>query len=150
VFVSSWRHSYQGVVPEATLGDLDENEIATWLRTLVGSSDSSTTVAESNDEILGFCRYGEDPDKPGRGHIFSLYVAPRASGRGLGRRLLSHALDELAKQGLDPVTLWVFEKNERAQQLYASYGFSPDGGRLVEAEYGAEEIGLCRVSGSTE
>ncbi len=145
VFVSAWRGSYGGVVSEARLRGLDEGDIAAWLRALLASACSTTTVAESPDgEVLGFCRYGEDPGDPRRGHVFSLYVAPSASGRGLGRRLLATALEDLAGRRLDPVSIWVFERNEPARRLYDTFGFSPDGGRLVEPEYGADEIRLRR------
>ena len=149
VFVSAWKRSYPGIVSAASLRGLDENEIAVWLRTLLDSGGSTTTVAESEDhELLGFCRYGKDPNDGRKGHIFSLYVAASASGRGLGRRLLAAALADLEQHRLDPVTIWVFERNELALRLYASFGFSPDGGRLVEPEYGAAEVRLRRVAKS--
>jgi ribosomal protein S18 acetylase RimI-like enzyme len=146
VFVSAWRHSYRGIVPEENLRSLDENEIADWLEKLIGSTSSTTTAAESaHHDVLGFCRHGPDPEDAGRGHIFSLYVAPAASGRGLGSYLLAHALADLERRHLDPVTIWVFEQNERARRLYTGFGFFPDATRRVEAEYGAEEIRLCRL-----
>jgi len=145
VFVAAWRHSYDGVVSKALLGALDENEIAAWLRTLIGGGDSTTTVAESADsELHGFCRHGVDPDDAGRGHVFSLYVAPTASGRGIGTCLLAHALEDLERNRLDPVTLWVFAKNTAARRFYAAFGFLADGARRVEPKYGAEEVRLCR------
>jgi ribosomal protein S18 acetylase RimI-like enzyme len=143
VFVSAWRHSYHGVVPEDRLEGLDESEIASWLETLIAKASSTMTVAESKDhELLGFCRHGPDPDDARMGHVFSLYVRPSSSGRGLGSRLLAHALEDLARRQLDPVTIWVFEKNAPARRLYAGFGLVPDGARRVEPEYGAEEIRL--------
>jgi len=119
---------------------------ADWLEKLIGSTSSTTTAAESaHHDVLGFCRHGPDPEDAGRGHIFSLYVAPAASGRGLGSYLLAHALADLERRHLDPVTIWVFEQNERARRLYTGFGFFPDATRRVEAEYGAEEIRLCRL-----
>ena len=149
VFVSSWRHAYPGVVAEEKLRALEEGAIAVWLETLIGAGDTSTTVAQSADrELLGFCRHGRDPDDRARGHVFSLYVTPAASGRGLGSRLLAHALDDLSRRDLDPVTIWVFEQNTPARRLYEGFGFSPDGARRVEPEYGAEEIRLRRLGKS--
>ena len=149
VFVSAWRDSYPGIVADAILEALDEREIADWLRTLIAADGSTMTVAEAGShELVGFCRHGGDPDDGRRGHVYSLYVAPGAGGRGLGRRLLAHALDDLQQRRLDPVTLWVFERNEPALRLYASFGFAPDGGRRVKPEYGADEIRLRRVGKS--
>jgi len=147
VFVSAWLSAYQGVVSEESLSRLDEKQIATWLRSLLSSAGSSTIVAEANDgELLGFCRLGEDPDITGCGHIFSVYVAPSASRRGLGHRLLARALEDRERRLPGDVTLWVFEENAPARRLYSGFGFSPDGARRVEPEYGAEELRLRRVS----
>jgi len=150
VFVSAWRGAYRGVVAEETLNRLDEDEIAAWLETLVGSSDSTTLVAETDErDLLGFCRFGPDPDDSRFGHIFSLYVSAPSSGRGIGHRLLAGALEDLSRRGLDPVTLWVFEENTPARRFYATFGFCPDGARRVEPEYDAEEIRLRREAKST-
>ena len=150
VFVSAWLSAYPGVVSDDSLRSLEEEQTAAWLGPLLCAPGSTTIVAEADDgELLGFCRFGEDPDIAGCGHIFSLYVAPSASRRGLGRRLLALALEELEQlvPGGD-VTLWVFEENAPARQLYSGFGFSPDGGRRVEPEYGAEELRLCLVPGT--
>ena len=148
VFVSAWRAGYVGIVAPAVLDSLDEEDIADWLGTLTASNGPTTWLAESAaGEILAFSRHGEDPVDSRRGHIFSLYVAPEASGRGLAKALLEHDLGLLAERGLRTVTLWVFEENRAARNLYASFGFVPDGGRRVEPEYGAQEVRLRRDGG---
>ena len=121
-----------------------------WLETLIGENSTTMTVAESKDhELLGFCRHGQDPGDARMGHVFSLYVRPSSSGHGVGSRLLAHAFEDLARRQLDPVTIWVFEKNAPARRLYSDFGFLPDGARRIEAEYGAEEIRLSLVLEST-
>jgi ribosomal protein S18 acetylase RimI-like enzyme len=149
VFVAAWRQSYRGVVAESILRGLDENEIAGWLRTLLRQGVWTTNVAEARShELLGFCRYGVDPDDADNGHIFSLYVLPAASGRGIGGQLLAQALRDLDRRHLGPVTLWVFERNETARRFYTGFNFRPDGGRRIEAEYGAQEVRLSRAAGT--
>jgi GntR family transcriptional regulator len=146
VFVSAWRAGYVGIVEQAVLDALDEAEIADWLGTLTSSNGPTTWLAESADgKILAFSRHGEDPLDSRRGHIYSMYVAPEASGRGLAKALLEHDLQLLAERGLATVTLWVFEENRAARNLYASFGFVPDGARRVEPEYGAPEVRLRRT-----
>jgi GntR family transcriptional regulator len=149
VFVSSWRASYVGIVSDEVLDALDEADIADWLATLTASNGPTTWVAEpvtasGGGEIVAFSRHGEDPVDSRRGHIFSLYVAPAASGRGIAKALLEHDLNLLSERGLVTVTLWVFEENRAARNLYASFGFEPDGARRVEPQYGAQEIRLRR------
>jgi GntR family transcriptional regulator len=150
VFVSSWRAGYKDLVADDVLDALDEADIADWLGTLTASNGPTTWLAESTagpgaGEILAFSRHGEDPADSRRGHVFSLYVAPKANGRGIAKALLHHDLDLLSERGLSTVTLWVFEENRVARNLYASFGFEPDGARRVEPQYGAQEIRLRRT-----
>jgi ribosomal protein S18 acetylase RimI-like enzyme len=105
-------------------------------------------LAEAEDgTVLGWLRCGDDPADARNGHIYSLYVRPSAGGRGVGRRLLEHGIEQCGGNRGRAVTLWVFEANTRARRLYGSAGFVPDGGRQVEAEYGAQEIHLTRPAG---
>jgi GntR family transcriptional regulator len=146
VFVSAWRDGYVGIVDQTVLDALDEEDIADWLGTLTSSNGPTTWAVESSDgQIVAFSRYGEDPSDSRRGHIYSLYVAPHARGRGIAKALVDHDLMLLSERGLDTVTLWVFEQNQAARHLYGSFEFVPDGARRVEPQYGAQEIRLRRT-----
>ncbi len=145
VFVLAWRSGYVGIVEEPVLDALDEIEIADWLGTMTSSNGPTTWLAESADGgVLAFSRHGEDPEDSRRGHIYSLYVDPAATGRGIAKALLDHDLQLLGERGLGTVTLWVFEHNQAARGLYTSFGFLPDGARRVEPQYGAPEIRMRR------
>ena len=120
MFVSAWRHAYEGVVSAESLRQLDEGNVAEWLGKVMSTGESVTIVAEpENSRILGFCRYGADPNEAAKGHIFSLYVLPSAAGHGVGSRLLTAALEGLALRGLDTVReIWVLRRtNLRADSI---------------------------------
>lgn len=69
-----------------------------------------------------------------RGHaqVLSVAVAPKAQGRGIGRKLVQAGLDLLRTQGISRVKLEVRPENAPARRIYASLGF--------------EEIGVSRDS----
>jgi ribosomal protein S18 acetylase RimI-like enzyme len=147
VFIAAWRDAYPGIVDDAVIDALDEAKVTDWLGNIVSAANHRTVVAESpNGQVVGFIGFGAEPDDPRKGHVFSLYTHPSVGRRGIGRRLLEHALVSLADRDLHTVTLWVFDGNERALGLYRSAGFNPDGGRRVEPEFGAQEIRLVRVA----
>ncbi len=146
VFVSAWRERYRSVVPHEVIDSLDQREITDWLRRLVTATDQITIVCEEHDAApVGFVRYGLDPADARTGHIYALYVHGARVRRGHGRRLLEHSLAALAERGHTEVTLWVFEENWPARELYASLGFRPDGATRVEPQYRAPEIRLRRT-----
>jgi GntR family transcriptional regulator len=145
VFVAAWRSSYVGIVAATVLDALDEAEVSDWLgRVTAGGGPTTWVVETSSGEVVAFSRHGEDPSDGRRGHIYSLYVAPWASGQGIAKAVLDHDLRLLSERGYETVTLWVFEANQAGRSLYESFGFAPDGARRVEPEYGAEEIRMRR------
>ena len=146
VFIEAWRGGYRGVVADSIIDALDFEDTTKWLGDLIVTKSAQTLVAElAPGHVVGFTRFGTEPDNPGNGHIFSLYVAPSAGGRGIGRLLLEKALTVLDPLSIRPVTLWVFEENTRARKIYSDAGFVPDGGRRVEDLYGAQEVRLRRL-----
>jgi anhydro-N-acetylmuramic acid kinase len=145
VFVRCFRSAYPGILADEVLAGLDEASIREWLREQVAHPEPGerTVVATRDGKVVAFVRFGPDPDDQRRGHVFSLYTDPGASGAGIGRALLEHAVGELRRAGFGTVTLWVFERNQRARRLYQRAGFRPDGARQVEPEWGAPEIRLA-------
>jgi ribosomal-protein-alanine N-acetyltransferase len=63
------------------------------------------------------------------GEIANLAVSPAAWGGGVGRALLTSALDVAAARGATAVYLEVRDSNERARRLYRSSGFEEVGRR---------------------
>jgi GntR family transcriptional regulator len=149
VFVSSWQAGYPGVVDDAVIAALDETEVADWLLPMETASQRTVLAASADGSVLGWVRFGDDPDDARNGHIYSLYVRPSAGGRGVGRRLLEHGIEQCTAESERAVTLWVFEANARARRLYSAAGFVDDGRRQVEPEYGAQEVHLTRPAGGT-
>ena len=89
-------------------------------------------VAERADEILGFANAGPNtlphPDaQPTHAELRRLYIARRAQGMGLGTRLFETALDWMVAHTDGPLWIGVWSGNEKAQKLYAAYGFQKAG-----------------------
>ncbi len=66
------------------------------------------------------------------GYISDLAVAPAFEGQGIARRLLQTAEDWAREHGFPRLSLYVFEGNTRARQLYAQCGFAPEITRYVK------------------
>jgi GntR family transcriptional regulator len=146
VFVAAWREAYPGVIDAKTLEYLDPGEWAARLGVDAAEPSATIVAVEPDGRVVGWIRFGEDPEGSEDGYVHSLYVHPDANGRGTGRRLLEQAVQALEAAGHPAVTLWVFEENERARRFYAANGFIPDGGRRIELEWRANEVHLTRVA----
>lgn len=147
LFLACWRRSYRGVLPDRVVDLYDPVSARDlWQRSFADAPDGREVVlAERPDRtIVGVVTMGEDPGRPGVGHIFSLYVHPEAQGQGIGARLVSVAEDRLASSGYAEASLWVFEANVRARAFYERLDWRPDGNHRVEPEYGECESRLTR------
>jgi ribosomal protein S18 acetylase RimI-like enzyme len=135
VRVAAWQAAYRGLLPDAYLdrADLDQTEAAFLHDRLqrLGSR-AWVSVAECNQQIVGYCAYGQTEDTdgaPASGQIYDLYIHPAAWSHGIGRQLLASALATLTTQRCVDATLFVLEANMPARGFYARLGWQPDGHR---------------------
>lgn len=101
--------------PEHVAAQLSDPEKMSW-------------VAEAAAGLLGYVHVGPTklphPDaRPHHGELYQLYVRSEAQGLKLGGKLLSTALDHLAKTRAGPIWVGVWSRNFRAQAIYAAQGF---------------------------
>lgn len=69
----------------------------------------------------------DDEALPGEYYIDSLAVLPANRSNGIGKALLQQAIARAGQLGIPRVTIAVDPDNPRAERLYASLGFQPDG-----------------------
>jgi RimJ/RimL family protein N-acetyltransferase len=135
--VRGWLAAYRGLIPDAVLDGLSvERRTEQWRETIASQnpdSDGRTWVVEEAGDVKGFAGTGAVRDPPddlaAAGEVLVIYLAPEARGKGLGRVIFSHAVDDLKARGFDPIVVWVFEANAVARRFYEAAGFRPDGAR---------------------
>jgi L-amino acid N-acyltransferase YncA len=130
--------AYRGLIPDSVLDGLSVERRATFWRDTITSettaeSTARTWVVEETGKVRGFASTGALRDQPddlaSAGEIFAIYLAPEARGRGLGRALFGHIVDDLRKRAFDPIVVWVFEANADTRRFYEAAGFRVDGAR---------------------
>lgn len=95
-----------------------------------------TIAVEAGD---GLCGYVGVSVAGSQADILTIGTAPSAQGRGLGRRLLSHAADCARDAGAEVLHLDVAADNSAALRLYQSFGFD-ELGRRPDYYAGADAI----------
>ncbi|MCE1173332.1 MAG: N-acetyltransferase family protein [Propionibacteriales bacterium] len=82
-------------------------------------------VAVEDGQVLGYASYGEFRHKVGfdstREH--SVYVAPAAQGRGVGRDLMLALIDQARANGVHVLVGGLSADNEASLKLHAALGF---------------------------
>jgi GNAT superfamily N-acetyltransferase len=148
IHVSSWRAAYAGQLPDQFLEGLSiqERDTAWQLQLRTPPRGSRVLLVEREPgHVVGFASVGacRDQDADQRaGELHALYVHPDHWGRGLGRLLHDHAMNDLRQAGFRTATLWVLRTHHAAQRFYANSGWTPDGCAKVES---VGEVALAEV-----
>lgn len=134
VHVASWNAAYRGVIADDALDTLTEERLTgEWRAEIERPEAPGVTVAvvEDGDRVAGYARYGpgrdDDLDPASAAEVYGFYLHPDEWGKGAGRVLMDHALDDLRGRGFTLGVLWVVQANERAQGFYRALGFELDG-----------------------
>ena len=78
--------------------------------------------------------------------LVSMYVRPRARGRGMGDALVATVINWAAQKNATSVHLWVTETNPHARALYERCGFTPTGERQpLPSDPGIGEFAMSRT-----
>ena len=95
-----------------------ENSLDTWL------------VLKEKEGILGYCVFRIIA---GEGELLRIAVLPEFQGRGLSKKLMDQMVEYSRKKKAETMFLEVRESNEKARNLYRSYGFSEEGIQIGRA-----------------
>jgi len=123
VHVTSWRETYQGLLPDAFLARMSEPGFARRFRRSLSLVDDVTLGAADRSGIVGYASGG--PSRRGvhgEGEITVLYVLRAAQGHGLGRRLLTETARALAARGATSLMISVLRENLPARGFYEHLG----------------------------
>ena len=129
--VRGWQAAYRGLMPQGFLDGM--SPAAQAARRRAQGVDAGEVVAEAGGRVLGWASVGPyrdghgDAPAPGCGELNAIYVLPTATGRGVGRVLLTYAQGELRRRGLLPALLWVVVANTGARRFYERAGWYADG-----------------------
>lgn len=100
--------------------------------------------------MVGFFRRRNEKERH-KGVIWGMYVPSEEQGKGVGRALLTQAVERVRMlPGLEQVGLTVVARNRPARSLYASLGFETYGvepsALVVDGEHLDEELMVLRLT----
>lgn len=88
----------------------------------VGKDPKGIFVAEANGEVIGYITTWIDRDA-GIGNIPNLAIAEGQRGKGLGRKLIEHALAHFRREKVPFAKIETLDQNPVGYHLYTSIGF---------------------------
>jgi ribosomal protein S18 acetylase RimI-like enzyme len=150
VHIDTWRRTYRGIVPDDYLDAMSyERGTNNWENRIEEAAESKwfiyVAINETN-QVVGFISGGPNriDDPVYKGELYAIYILQSYQGLGIGRRLTQALVKSLLAAGIQPMMLWVFEKNASSRRFYESIGgqllknnwFEIGGVSLEEVSYG--------------
>ena len=125
--IDGWKSAYKDIIDDDFLNGLDDSFNVQVARMEGDYNSGGFVVAESENEVVGFCRYAFDnhfsPDQDGVDcELLAIYVKPDLKYLGIGTKLFEHVVNEFKKQNKHKMILWCLKDNEPAKKFYAKMG----------------------------
>lgn len=139
VHVASWQAAFRGIVPDEALDAMTpDDRLPMWTRVLEPGSTFAVIVAEVNGAVTGFASVETSEEgMAGEMTLYTLYLHPDATGKGIGRALLAEAERVMAARGARAATLRVITANPRARRVYERAGWIAEAGSVrIEDAWG--------------
>ena len=130
VHFQAWKEAYTGLISQEYL-DKRTLELSLSVAKRAFEGGIAGFAAKQDGRVIGFADYGpcRDEDLSSAGEVYAIYILKEYYGRGVGRALMTHALD--AMKEYKQIAVWVLENNRRAVRFYESFGYEPDGREKV-------------------
>jgi len=84
-------------------------------------------LAVSEKEVVGFAGLLDAPGEEGVVNIEPVVITVRTRNKGIGTKLIEHAVNEARKRGFHFVSIYPVLRNEKAFDLYVRLGFNKIG-----------------------
>jgi GNAT superfamily N-acetyltransferase len=113
VQVESWKTTYAGIVSDAFLTSLNqEDRMRSWQEQILAGS-ISIFLAEDETGIFGFAAGGEAREKLDRydAELYAIYLLRERQRQGIGRTLGIALASALQEKGFTGMLVWVLEQN---------------------------------------
>ena len=129
IYIDSWNASFGALLSSAdrtVTAELSER----WRRNLALPVPHRWWVAERLGKVIGFAgiRPSRDPVDPQIGELDTIAVDQPHWRSGIGRALISLALDDMKADGYRESILWTVNGYERGIAFYEAMGWRRDGG----------------------
>jgi len=127
IHVDTWRTTYQGIMPDALLGNLSyEKREHSWRQIIQQASEDSNFIYVAEDDlgqIVGFANGGVERtgDPVYRGELYAIYILQNHQNQGIGRELVWVVAEQLSQVGIDSMLVWVLADNP-ARRFYENLG----------------------------
>lgn len=122
IYMDDLRSVYADILPEEYFANLTEKKAQKIWRDFFEKEDSLCLIYEEDGSVLGFAAIRPEEENDCCLQLSALYVDGCAQGRGIGRTLISEAMEETRRHGKQLMSISVVLENVRAKEIYEQMG----------------------------
>jgi ribosomal protein S18 acetylase RimI-like enzyme len=142
IYVNTVRVTYRGIIPDKFLNDMSYDRHKKSWEEGISDPNNRTTVFVAEDDggrVVGFAECGatRDDAQDYKGELYAIYVNHNMQRKGLGRRLVLSAVQDLRARGFDSMLIRVLADN-KYNRFYESIGGTQF--RMGEVTFGGKTI----------
>lgn len=125
--ITGWQSAYKGIVDDTYLNNLSNERETRIAKMEKNYMTNGFIVAESNGEVVGFCRYIFDNSfSPEIENIdcelCAIYVRKDLKYSGIGTKMFNYVVNEFKKNNKTKMVLWCLKDNEPSKKFYTKMG----------------------------
>ncbi len=135
--IDGWKTAYKGIIDDSILNSMNRDKKIE--KRNKDYKDNGFIVAESDKEVVGFCRY-IDSNKFTQDildidcELLALYVKPELKYNGIGTKLFQFVIDEFKSKNKTKMILWCLKDNDPSKEFYKKMGGEIIKERVIEIE----------------
>ncbi len=125
--IKGWQFAYRGIIDDGYLDNLSSEYSKRIKKMEKTYMTDGFIVAESNNEVVGFCRYAFDNNaspeiENADCELFAIYVKPDLKHFGIGTQMFKYVVDDLKNDNKSKMILWCLKDNEPSKKFYSKMG----------------------------
>ena len=126
IYVESSNLGFQSRIPRK---ESDQPRIERWRRDLSDTTPTRWWVAQRCGTVIGLVGIGpcRDPVQAGLGELDTIAVTPSSWHTGIGKVLMTTALEALRRDGYNSAALWTLSHYPLGESFYRSTGWRLNG-----------------------
>ena len=145
--IEGWQTAYKNIINEEYLKNMSIEKITE--KNKNNFERYPFIVAESNNEIVGFCSYNfEKTEENSDCELRGIYVKTNMKRCGIGRKLINYVKREFRKANKQKMILWCLKENYPSRKFYEAMGGIE--GQIKNTEIGGNEYEIVSYLFSLE
>lgn len=133
--IEMWKKTYKEIINEEIflMREKNRENSINIMKEKLENKENFYKVVYINNKIIGFVSYGKNRDiaKDNLGEVYAIYILEEFHEKGIGKKLISYAKNDLKEKGYTSLVIWTLEENPN-KKFYEKLGGKEFSNRQID------------------